>query len=80
MNSSDQGNMQGQPAGGNQTGGGQASQNQQSAVRGDAGEGLDIIGIDGFSYGEVRRLDRQGVSEANRQSSAQESGSRQGGE
>lgn len=78
MNSSDQGNMQGKPAGGNQ-GSDQANQNQQYAVRGDA-EGLDLIGIDGFSYGEVRRLDRQGTSEANRQSSTPDSGSRQGGE
>jgi hypothetical protein len=39
------------------------------------------IGIEGFSYGEVRRLDRHRTSEGNRQSSTEhgDGASRQGG-
>jgi hypothetical protein len=39
------------------------------------------IGIEGFSYGEVRRLDRHRASEGNRQSSSEhnDGASRQGG-
>lgn len=79
MKSSDQTNYQSTPG---LQGSDQAmNQNQQRAIDGeDPEQGLDMLGDDGFSYGEVRRLDRQGhAAEGNRQSGAAESGSRQGG-
>lgn len=76
MNSSDQGSMQGTPAG-NIEGNNQSShQNQQSSIWADAEDNVDI-GIDGFSYGEVRRVERPKGIEGNRQSDGD--GSRQGG-
>lgn len=77
MKSSDQTTYQSNP--GHQ--GSDQSANQQSVLHGeDTEQGLDMLGADGFSYGEVRRLDRQAsASDGNRQSGATDSGSRQGG-
>jgi hypothetical protein len=69
--------MQGIPAGNNEGNNQSSHQNQQSSIWADAEEPLDI-GIDGFSYGEVRRVDRpREDNDGNRQSADQ--GARQGG-
>lgn len=74
MNSSDQGNKQSMYSGN------QGSSRSESQGFSDADQEMDI-GIEGFSYGEVRRLDRHGRADGNRQSvSEQHDGaSRQGG-
>lgn len=66
MNSSDQGNKQ--------------SMHTGNYAMSDTEQEMDI-GIEGFSYGEVRRLDRHRASEGNRQSSSEhnDGASRQGG-
>jgi hypothetical protein len=60
MSSTDQGNIQGKPPAGieapDQAG---KSHNQQNAYVAESEEAIDI-GIEGFSYGEVRRVDRGG--------------------
>lgn len=77
MNSSDQGNMQGVSTDrGMQSGEQSASYNQQRAESLDE-YGLEI-GDDGFSFGEVRSLDRHiRATQGNRQQAA-EQGERQG--
>jgi len=76
MNSSDQGNKQ-EMYNGSQSG---SQSGNQGYAMADAEQEMDI-GVEGFSYGEVRRLDRHLTSEGNRQSSAEhgDGASRQGG-
>jgi hypothetical protein len=68
MSSIDQGNIQGKPPTGieapDQSG---KTQNQQSAYVAETEEVIDI-GIEGFSYGEVRRVDRGGKGSGKEQS------------
>ena len=81
MNSSDQGSMQGTPAGNIEGNNPSSHQNQQSSIWADAEDNVDI-GIDGFSYGEVRRVERPKGDDGNRQSGGEQfdRGARQGGD
>lgn len=75
MNSSDQGNKKDMYSGNQGSG---QSENQGFSMS-DSEQEMDI-GIEGFSYGEVRRLDRSRSAEGNRQSgSEQTDAAHQGG-
>ncbi|HEV7816412.1 MAG TPA: hypothetical protein VGP06_15110 [Janthinobacterium sp.] len=67
MNSSDQGNKQDMYSG-NQ---GSSQSGSQGFSMSESEQEMDI-GIEGFSYGEVRRLERSRSVEGNRQSSSEQ--------